>query len=226
MANVNSTDTFPKEINVLIVDDHQMLRQGLKKMLLSLKPYRTIKVTEAENGKSALHKIEKTDFDLVFMDYQMPGLSGTESIYRILRYKPDLKIITLSNYEELSFVESVRDAGAKGYLLKNIESAELLKAINTILAGNVYYSNDIAIKLLEAAENKPVENNRSKSKLTRREMDVLKLVALELTNNEIGERLFISPRTVGTHRRNIMLKLQVKKSIGLLKEALRLELLD
>ena len=226
MGQVKSINTREKEICVLIVDDHHMLRQGLKKMLLSLKPYLLIKVTEAESGETALHKIEKTDFDLIFMDYQMPGLSGTECIYRMLRFKPGLKIITLSNYDELSFVESVRDAGAKGYLLKNIESPELLKAINTILGGNLYYSNDIAIKLLDAAENKSIKKERNKNKLTRREMDVLRLVALELTNKEMGERLFISPRTVGTHRRNIMMKLQVKNSVGLLKEALRMELLD
>ena len=225
MAQVKSTPLTKKGINVLIVDDHQMVRQGLKKMLLSLKPYRLIKVTEAENGESALRKIEKTPFDLVFMDYQMPGLSGLESIYRILRFKPLLKIITLSNYDELSFVESVRDAGAKGYLLKNIESPELLKAINTILEGNIYYSSDIAIKLLDAAESRTTEKKPEKNHLTRREMEVLNLIAMELKNKEIAERLFISERTVGTHRRNIMMKLQVRNSVGLLKEALRMELL-
>ena len=222
---MKSVNTCKNEIGVLIVDDHPMLRQGLKKMLIALKPYLIIKVTEAESGEAALHKIEKTNFDLVFMDYQMPGLSGTESIYRILRFKPGLKIITLSNYDELSFVESVRDAGAKGYLLKNIESPELLKAINTILAGNVYYSSDIAIKLLEAAEEKPAEKKRNKDNLTKREMEVINLIAMELKNKEIGERLFISERTVGTHRRNIMMKLQVRNSVGLVKEALRMKLL-
>ena len=226
MAPEKFTKTEKKEINALLVDDHHMVRAGLKKMLLALRPGLQIKVTEADSGITALKKIEKRAFDIIFMDYQMPGMSGLDTIYRMLRFKPHLKIITLSNYDDLSFVESVRDAGSKGYLLKNVESSELLKAIKSILAGGVCYSNEISIKLLEAAENRPIEKKRNKNNLTPREMEVLQLIAMELTDNEIGERLHISPRTVGTHRRNIMLKLAVKKSIGLLKEALRMRLVD
>ena len=226
MAYKKFSTSEKKEINALLVDDHHMVREGLKKMLLALKPKLQIKVTEADCGIAALKKIEKRDFDIIFMDYQMPGMSGLETIYRMLRFKPHLKIITLSNYDDLSFVESVRDAGSKGYLLKNVESDELLKSINSVLSGNVCYSSEISIKLLEAAENRPVEKKRSKNNLTPREMEVLQLVALQLTDNEIGERLSISPRTVNTHRYNIRLKLGVKKSIGLLKEAFKMRLVD
>jgi DNA-binding NarL/FixJ family response regulator len=226
MAHEKLTETEKKEINALLVDDHHMVREGLKKMLLALKPMLQIKVTEADSGIAALKKIEKRDFDIVFMDYQMPGMSGLETIYRMLRFKAHLKIITLSNYDDLSFVESVRDAGSKGYLLKNVDSSELMKAISSVLSGNFCYSNEISLKLLEAAENRPLEKKRNKNNLTPREMQILQLVALQLTDNEIGERLSISPRTVGTHRRNIRLKLGIKKSIGLFKEAQRMGLLD
>jgi len=224
MAHIKPFNTLKKDISLLIVDDHQLVRQGLKKMILSLKSPYVMKLTEAENGEEAIRKINQKEFDMVFMDYQMPGHSGLETIYRILRFKPQQKIIVLSNYDEITFVESVRDAGAKGYLLKNIESPELLKAISSVLAGFTYYSSDITLKLLEAGENSAYQNNVKQNLLTARETEVLTLIAMELKNEEIARRLFISKRTVDTHRRNIKLKLEVKNTAGLTREAIKMKL--
>src|SRR6185312_11513025 len=207
MAKLQAIKKRIEIVNILIVDDHKLLRQGLKKMLSSLKKYLNIQVTEADSGAQAILKINQKDFNLIIMDYQMPDTSGLETIRRILRFKPRMKIIILSNYDELVFVESVRDAGAKGYLLKDIESGELLKAITKVLAGNSYYSNEIALKLLESNENHKPPNKFGKVKLTNREMEILTLIAMELSTEEIAEKLFISKKTVDTHRQNLRYKL-------------------
>jgi len=226
MASVKPFNSDKKTINILIVDDHQMVRQGLKKMLLSLNGPFIIKTTEAESGKKAIEKLNQKNYDLVFMDYQMPGNSGLETTNQILRFKPHQKIIVLSNYDQLAYVESVRNAGAMGYLLKNIESAELLKALTRILQGKVYYSNDIMLKLVEAKEQSVVQENKIKSLLTKRETEVLRLIANELTNHEIGKELFISPKTVQSHRQNLLIKLGVNNTVGLVKKAFKMKLID
>jgi DNA-binding NarL/FixJ family response regulator len=215
-----------KLIQILIVDDHKVLRQGLKKMISSLKPKLTAEIWEADSGAQAMHKVEKKDFDLIIMDYQMPDSSGLETIRRILRFKTKQKIIILSNYDTLVYVESVMGAGAKGYLLKSFEADELLKAINTVISGKKYYSNEIAIKLLEASENNNSSKLVLKNNLTKREVEVLKLIAMEFTDKQISEKLFISIRTVGTHRQNLKQKLNVKNTAGLVKAAIKMNLMD
>jgi len=155
-------------VNVLIVDDHKMLRDGLKVMLASLKKWIHFKVMEAESGEEALLKITRNPFQLIILDYNMPGISGSETVYRILRFKPKMKILALSNYDELPYIQNMIDAGAKGYVLKNIEPSEMLHAIKTIFSDKRYYCNEVAIKLLEAEEEKTIEKIRSKKILTRR----------------------------------------------------------
>lgn len=225
MAKLQAIKKRIEIVNILIVDDHKLLRQGLKKMLSSLKKYMNIQVTEADSGAQAILKINQRDFNLIIMDYQMPDTSGLETIRRILRFKPGMKIIVLSNYDELVFVESVRDAGAKGYLLKDIESEELLKAITKVLAGNSYYSNEIALKLLESNENDKPSNKFGKVKLTKREIEILRLIAMELSTEEIAEKLFISKKTVDTHRQNLRYKLDAKNTVALVKAAYKMNLL-
>jgi DNA-binding NarL/FixJ family response regulator len=159
------------------------------------------------------------------MDYKMGNTTGLETIRRIRRFKPRMKIIILSNYDELAFVESVRDAGAKGYLLKDIESEELSKAINTVLAGKIYYSSEIALKLLEANENHEPSNRMGKIKLTKRELEILKLIGMELSTAAIAEKLFISKKTVDSHRQNLLHKLNLKNTAGLVNMAHKMNLL-
>jgi len=226
MASVKPFNTDKKTINILIVDDHQMVRQGLKKMLLTLNSTLLIKTSEADSGKKAIEKLNQKQYDIVFMDYQMPDNSGLETINQIFRFKTDQKIIVISNYDQLAYVDSVRSAGAMGYLLKNIESRELLKAINRILEGKVYYSNDVMLKLEDAKEQRVVQENKINSLLTKRETEVLGLIANELNNYEISKKLFISPKTVQSHRQNLLIKLGVKNTAGLVKKAYKLKLID
>jgi DNA-binding NarL/FixJ family response regulator len=226
MARLQTIKKKNKVVDILIVDDHKVLRQGLKKMLSSLKKYLNIQIAEADSGAQAILKINQKDFDLIIMDYKMPDTSGLETIRRIRRFKSRMKIIILSNYDDLVFVESVREAGAKGYLLKDIEPDELLKAINTVLAGKIYYSNEIALKLLESNENQKTSNRIATAKLTKRELEILKLIAMELSTAAIAEKLFISKKTVDSHRQNLLHKLKVKNTAGLVKAAYKMELIE
>jgi DNA-binding NarL/FixJ family response regulator len=225
MAKLQTIKKKNKVVNLLIVDDHKMLRQGLKKMLSPLKKNLDIQITEADSGAQAILKINHNDFDLIIMDYKMGETTGLETIRRIRRFKRRMKIIILSNYNELVYVESVRDAGAKGYLLKDIESEELSKAIITVLEGGIYYSNEIALKLIESKENNETATRLVKAKLTKREIEVLKLIAMELSNKQIAKKLFISIKTVDSHRQNLVHKLNVKNSVGLVKAAYKMKLL-
>ena len=212
-------------IRLLIVDDHQMVRDGIKVMLSQLKKAFHFQIAEAEGVEEALRKVESNPFDIILMDYQMPGLHGAEAVVRILRYRPQTRIIALSNYDELSYIQSMIEAGAKGYILKNIDPAQLLAAIKTVRNDQPYYSNEVALKLIEGVKKEKVKKEVDQYGLTKRELEVLQLIARELTNDEIAQQLFVSKRTIDTHRQNLLNKLQAKNTVGLLNTAYRLDLI-
>ena len=218
--------TAKRVITVLITDDHKMVRDGLKVMLNFLQPGLHFKITEAVSGADAIHQINHHEFDLLIIDYRMPGFTGAETVHRILRFKPDMKILALSSYNELAYIQSMMDAGASGFVLKNIEPAEMLNAITSILAGKIYYCSEAAVKLIDANQAKEISNQEAEALLTQREMEVLQMIAMEMTNEEIGKRLFVAKRTIDTHRQNLINKLQVKNTAGLVKVALRLKLVE
>lgn len=209
----------PSVTNVLLIDDHKMVRDGLRLMLESLSSWICFKVTEAETAEAAFTKISKTAFEIIIMDYRLPGLSGAEVVHRILRFKPEVKILVLSSYDELAYIQSVIDAGAKGYVLKSIEPAEMQKAIKTILSGEIYYCSEVAVKLIDAANVHSLNSKKIKSLLTRREAEVLAMIAMEMTNEEIARKLFVAKRTIDSHRQNLLHKLQAKNTVGLVKAA-------
>lgn len=211
-------------LEVLIIDDHKMIRDGLKVMLASLNKSIQFKISEAESGAEAFYKINHNFFELIIVDYQIPGMSGAEIVLRILRYQPETKIMALSNYDELSYIQSMIDAGAKGYVLKNIEPFEMLNAIRTILAGGNYYCNDVALKLIDAGKDKARKKEEITKILTSREIEVLQMISMEMTNEEIAQKLFVAKRTIDTHRQNLINKLQVKNTVGLVKIALQMDL--
>jgi len=212
-------------ISLLIVDDHQMVRDGIRVMLESKENFLRFDIDEAENGEIAIRKILKKDFDIVLIDYQLPGMSGTETLQKIRLYKKDIKVLALSNYDEFSYIKSMLNEGVNGYILKNIEPSQLIQAIQSVLAGVPYYSNEVAIKLIESAKNSDKTMIPEKSGLTKRELEILKMIALEMTNDKIAKSLFISKRTVDTHRQNLLNKLNVKNTAGLIKAAYEFNLL-
>lgn len=215
-----ATDT----IRLLIIDDHQMVRDGIRVMLESKAEVMHFEIDEAENGEIGVQKILKKPFDIVLCDYQLPGMSGTQTLKQIRLYKKDIKVLALSNYDELSYIKSMISEGANGYILKNIEPSQLLHAIQVVLAGSSYYSNEVALKLIDSAKNPETVVPASKNRLTKRELEILKMIALEMTNDEIAKGLFISKRTVDTHRQNLLNKLHVKNTAGLIKAAYAFDL--
>jgi DNA-binding NarL/FixJ family response regulator len=214
-----------KLIRLLIIEDYHMVREGIRMMLESKENFLRFEVDEAENGQIAIGKILKKEFDIVLIDYQLPGMNGKETLKEIRLYKKDLKVLALSNYDEYSYIKSMMDEGANGYILKNIEPAELIRAIETVLSGKEYYSNEVLVKLLDAAKNSDKNISQHKSGLSKRELEVLELIAHEKTNDEIAGILFIAKRTVDTHRQNLLKKLQVKNTAGLIKAAYDFKLL-
>ncbi|MGZ5134991.1 MAG: response regulator [Flavitalea sp.] len=217
---MNSTmEAATNTIRLLIIDDHQMVRDGIRVMLESRDDLQQFELDEAENGELGVQKILKRHYDIVLIDYQLPGMSGTETLKKIRLYKKDMKVLALSNYDELSYVKSMINEGANGYILKNIEPSQLVHAIQSVLGGSSYYSNEVALKLIDSAKNTDSVIPPNKSRLTKRELEVLKMIALEMTNDEIAKGLFISKRTVDTHRQNLLNKLHVKNTAGLIKAA-------
>ncbi len=214
-----------KQLSLLIVDDHQMIRDGIRVMLESQEGSCKFLITEADSGEEAIRKILRFQFDAIIVDYQMPGISGAETVRSIMMYRPASKILALSNYDELSYISEMLSAGAKGYVLKNIEPAQLVNAVQTIMCDRPYYSNEVAVKLLDAERNHIRTSTPDSYGLTKREIEILRMIALEMTNDEISETLKIAKRTVDSHRQNLLHKLHVKNTVGLIKAAYEFRLI-
>jgi DNA-binding NarL/FixJ family response regulator len=212
-----------QKVHLLIVDDHQMVRDGIRVMLESQNKAYSFIITEAENGEDAIKSVLKYDYDIILIDYQLPKMTGMETVEKILLYKPGTKILALSNYDELTYINNMLKAGVSGYILKNVEPVELIAAIKTILNNKVFYSNEVAIKLIES--KKRTVSSIDKYSLTKRELEILKLIIAEKTNDEISSLLFIAKSTVDSHRQNLLNKLGVKNTVGLTKIAIELKLI-
>ncbi|WP_179008645.1 response regulator [Winogradskyella forsetii] len=202
---------------IAITDDHPMVLQGIQSML---KDHKAIKIVGIyENSQQTLQHIEKDNPDILLLDINLPDMNGIELCKKLKSTIKDLKIIAISNFDDLSFVKRMLKSGANGYLLKNTDPLELINAFKTVLSGGMYLQEDIQKKLLNF-QGKKVSKNSLITKLTRREHDVLVAISEELTTQEISEKLFISPKTVETHRMNIMSKLGAKNSVGIVKTAI------
>ncbi|MCB9223922.1 MAG: response regulator transcription factor [Crocinitomicaceae bacterium] len=219
-----------KKIKILLVDDHKLVRNGIKYTLESGRSAPFISsIDEAVNGDEAILKCKINRYDIIFMDINMPEKDGIAATKEILKNDQFTKIIALSMYDEDYEIRSMIKAGAVGYLLKNTGTEILDEAIQTIINGGKYYSNDVAIKLLEpnpgtSREKIKIirETNQNESVLTKRELQILELIAAELTNEEIAAELNLSKRTIDSHRQNIINKLQVKNTAGLIKYAFKI----
>ena len=182
----------------------------------------SFKIFEADNGREACALVRSRKIDLVLMDYNLPEMSGPEAIYEILIYKPETLVLAMSQFDEMFMVNQMLDAGAKGYLLKNMSQFELLAAIQAILAGARYQSSALLVKQNVALRSG--HRNFGGANLTAREYEIWLLIAREMTNKEIAANLHIDKRTVDNHRHNLMRKLKVKNSIGLVRLAYKYNL--
>lgn len=205
---------------ILLADDHELFLKGLLSLLAS-QPGLEV-VGEAKNGREAYRLAKELKPDLVILDISMPGLNGIEATRQITE-EIGSKAICLSMYTETRFVTAALEAGASGYLVKDCELAELLRAIRAVLAGQTYLSPAIAGAIVDVFRNKEVtvEKPSANTLLTDREREVLQLLAEGCSSREIAEQLCISPKTVHTHRKHLQEKLHITSIAGLTKYAVR-----
>lgn len=210
-----------KIIKVLVIDDHQLIIDGLKSILEDEET--VLFAGGANNMEEAMNFLETNEVDVVLADISMPEHNGIELTRKILEQYPGIKVLALTMHEDIRMISGMIDAGASGYLLKRTNMTEVLDAIQLIAEGQKYLGHEVQAILMddlvhrEAGQVAAEESNR----LTGREKEVLNLVAKELSNEEIANKLFISERTVETHRRNIFTKTNTRTIIGLIKYAIR-----
>jgi len=206
-------------INIALVDDHKILLDGIE-ALLSTNDNLNI-VTKAESGADLLSKTDLAELDLIVMDINMKDKDGIEVYKELIDLGYTGKCIFLSSYDDLKLVNEATNLGATGYVTKGSATEYLEEAITVINNGDVYYSPDIKDKIFRAfskTSKKGSTDNNEQSLMrliTKRELDVLKLIAQEYTSDEISKKLFIAKCTVDTHRKNLIQKLHVKNSVGL-----------
>jgi DNA-binding NarL/FixJ family response regulator len=207
------------KVSVFILDDHQMLIDGIKALLAHSKKYEVI--GEETEGHKALQKIQELHPKLVITDINMPNMSGVEFTKLLRTLNSEIKICALSMHSEKAIIAQIMLSGANGYVLKNTGKQELLDALDKIMDGQYFISNNISIDILIGEKlSQPTSLDASSIKLTDRESEILKLIAQEFSNLQIANALFISERTVETHRKNIFRKTNTKSVVGLIKFAM------
>ncbi|MDM8159313.1 response regulator transcription factor [Labilibaculum sp. K2S] len=210
------------EYRVMIVDDHKMFRSGLRFLLNSV-PNINI-VGEASNGKEFLEMADTIQIDIALMDINMPEMNGIEATRKALDKFPDMKIIVLSMHGEEEYYDQMLDAGVKGFLLKNSDADELISALEAVIAGKSYFSQELLVDILD---QKRLHKLRTETvKLSQRELEVLKLICDGCSNAEIAEELFISQRTVDRHRSNLLSKTACKNSTSLVMYAVKNRIIE
>jgi DNA-binding NarL/FixJ family response regulator len=199
-------------ISIFIVDDHYMVIEGIRSLLQHEKNVEWL--GHATNAASCLAFLKQQLPDIILLDINLPDKSGIELCKEIKELYPAVHVIGLSTFNQQSFIEKMMTNGASGYVLKNATQKELMDSFETVMKGRTYLAHEVAQMLRnnEAADDAPV--------LTRREKEVLELIAEGLTNNEMAERLFVSPSTIDTHRKNLLMKLNAKNTAELVKIAL------
>jgi len=211
-----------KNTKILIVDDHEVVRDGLRNILLSLD---NISIAgEAGNGEDAIKMYTSVKPDLVIMDISMPGMNGIEATRIIKEKDPDAKILILTMHDNQEYLNQIIRSGAKGFILKNTDKEELLDAVKTVASGENFFSKDISKLIIDNYIRSAKETEKSDGfkevPLTKREIEILKLIASGYSNQEIANILYISYNTVDTHRKNIMHKLSIKNTAGLVRYAI------
>lgn len=216
-----------KKINILLVDDHSIVRDGIKSTLKDQKHFNII--GEAANGKDAIERVKELNPDVVIMDITMPEMNGIEAAGVISKKHPDSKVLILSMHDNETYILKSVEAGAYGYLLKDVDKDEFVKAITAIFNGEKYFNTNISSMLVTGYLNKLKESNDAPQAtvvnadeydLTKREKGILKMITVGKNNREIADGLGISIRTIETHRANIMKKLKVKNAVELVRIAI------
>ena len=210
--------------NLIIADDHKMFLEGLQSILSSIDDYKII--LTANSGKNVLKYITinpTSKIDLIITDISMPEMDGITLNREVKKINPNIKVLVVSMHIDTAMIDALIKNDVDGYLHKNTEKHELLKAISSILNGEKYFSQSIKDAYTNSVFTKKKESIQS---LTKREKEVLKLIALEHTSQEIADILFLSKYTIESYRKNLIVKLNVRNLAGLTKYAIKLGLIE
>ncbi|MES2650257.1 MAG: response regulator transcription factor [Bacteroidota bacterium] len=206
-------------MKILLVDDHAIVSDGLQALLQGIDGLEI--VNKLTSGDFALAYLKQNEVDLLITDYAMPDMDGITLVKKAKQLKPELKIIVLSMHDEVVMIREMLSAGVDGYVLKKYAQQELVNAIETVNNGRQYWSAEVNKALLSSLLPQEMPENH----ITERELEVLRLLAQELTSKQIADKLFISERTVETHRKNLMRKTGANNGIGLMRYAYSKKLL-
>lgn len=204
---------------LIIVDDHRIVRSGMRSLLEEEDDIEV--VGEADDGESLLQLLEEVPTDVVLMDVNLKEMSGIRTTERLSEEHPGIRVLGLTMHEEGDTIERMLDAGAKGYIFKDVDEEELQEGIRAVAKGERFFSTAASRKLIEHLQEKGKGLEKAgHPELTDQEMRVLDLIAREYTNCEIADELEISPKTVDGHRRRLFQKLNVRNSAGLIRVAM------
>jgi DNA-binding NarL/FixJ family response regulator len=199
---------------IIIVDDHELYRKG---MMNALEQFSNIQVVgEASNGSECLKLLKQKHVDIILMDIQMPEMNGLDAARETLLIYPNMKIIAMTAFSNDEFIEDMFNIGVSGFILKNIDVSDLKYAIKTVIEGKEYYSPEV---MSYFTRNKL--NAKTSKRVTSREKEILQLVAMGFTNQQIADKLYVSKRTITNHRANMHKKLGVSNTIQLLSWAIK-----
>lgn len=206
-------------IRIIIADDHRVFIDGMKAMLKEIRGLEVI--ADAENGNQLIEQAGKHKPDVILTDIQMPLKDGIDATKEIHKLYPEIKIVALTMLNESMFIKKMLEAGASGYVLKTIDKEELIKVIRKVAAGEKHFSAEVTAQLMNNFSQKsPLDI------LTKREREILGLIAQGLTDKEIAEKVFLSPLTATTHRKNILSKLGLKNKVELTRFAMEHKLIS
>ncbi|HUR29794.1 MAG TPA: response regulator transcription factor [Saprospiraceae bacterium] len=212
-------------IRVMIADDHNMFVEGVESILEGNENIQV--VSKCYTGTEVFEKVSLTHPDVILLDINIPGMNGLEVCQKLNKEYPEVKVLALSMHNEESFVMEILKYGAQGYILKNTGKKELISAIETVNNGQSYFSEEVTETIMKSLVNQRTGNKKTTSlapKISRREKDVLELIVREHTTQEIADTLFISLKTVESHRRSLLTKLGVRNTAGLVRVAIENQL--
>ena len=212
-------------IRVMIADDHNMFVEGIESILDGHDGIQV--VSKCYTGPEVFEKVEQTHPDVILLDINLPGMNGLEVCQKLNKEFPAVKVLALSMHNEESFVMEILKYGAQGYILKNTGKKELISAIETVHAGQSYFSEEVTETIMKSLVSQRSGSKKTTAmapKISRREKDVLELIVKEYTTQEIADTLFISLKTVESHRRSLLTKLNVRNTAGLVRVAIENQL--
>ncbi|PWJ54761.1 DNA-binding NarL/FixJ family response regulator [Dyadobacter jejuensis] len=209
-------------IRITIADDHRIFREGLRAILDSIPSFGV--VADVPNGLELLESLPYQTPDVVLMDLNMPILDGIEAMVRIKREYPAIRVIVLTMHQEPSTIVQLLELGASAYLLKNTSAQELVRSIKEVYEKDFYFTSYISEVMLQPSPRNPATADTFA--ISKREREILGLICQEMTTAEIADKLFISSRTVESHRKSLLEKLQAKNTAGLVFKALKLQLVQ